>query len=52
MQLRHRYEEVCLVDSFRALGVKVPYNKSGPFWAVRDGQKMLEPLGHLDLSGK
>ena len=27
--------ETCLVDAFRAMGIKVPYERSGRFWAVR-----------------
>ena len=46
--LRPHYEEVCLVDSFRAVGVKVPYRSHGPFWALKDGKEMLKPMGHLD----
>lgn len=40
-----RFTETCLVDAFRSLGVKVPYTKSGPFWAVGDGVDMLSPFG-------
>lgn len=42
-----RFSDVCLVDSFRAIGLKVPYSQDGPFWAVQDGNGMLEPLGCL-----
>ena len=40
--------ENCLVDSFRAMGLKVPYIGDGPYYAVRDGMAMLLPLGYLD----
>ena len=29
------------------MGIKVPYNQSGPFWALRDGSVMLEPFSLL-----
>ena len=41
------FKETCLVDAFRSIGIKVPYTGPGPFWAVSDGAKMLEPLGQL-----
>eukprot|EP00435_Cladocopium_sp_Y103_P062959 s337_g24.t1 len=34
------YKETCLVDSFRSLGIKVPYTQDGPFWAIADGAEM------------
>lgn len=37
------------MDSFRSVGVKVPYSSDGPFWALADGRKMLLPFG---LRGK
>lgn len=33
------------MDSFRSVGVKVPYSSDGPFWALADGRKMLVPFG-------
>ena len=39
-----RYADVCLVDALRAHGVKLPYQRSGPFWAMADGNKMLLPF--------
>lgn len=41
----HRYVEACLVDSFRSVGVKVPYSSDGPFFALADGRNMLLPFG-------
>lgn len=41
------FTEVCLVDSLRALGFKVPYLGHGPFWAMQDGNAMLKPFQHL-----
>ena len=41
------FKDTCLVDAFRSIGIKVPYTGPGPFWAVSDGAKMLEPLGQL-----
>ena len=35
------------MDSFRALGLKVPYVGDGPYYAVHDGIRMLAPLGCL-----
>ena len=37
------FRDVCLVDSIRALGIKVPYVSDGPFWAIADGNDMLRP---------
>ena len=45
-----RYKEVCLVDSLRAHRYKVPYTKDGPFWAVADGNALLQPWQTLLLS--
>ena len=39
------FDDVCLIDAFRALGVKVPYTCDGKFWALADGNRMLEPFG-------
>lgn len=39
------YSNVCLVDAFRNLGVPVPYGGDGPFWALKDGLRMLCPFG-------
>ena len=38
--------DTCLVTSLRALGVPVPYVRSGPFRALRDGNPMLAPFKH------
>ena len=35
---------MCLVDTLRVLGVKVPYISDGKFWALTDGNIMLEPF--------
>ena len=35
------------MDSFRSVGIKVPYSGNGPFWALKDGRKMLAPFGRL-----
>lgn len=35
------------MDSFRSVGVKVPYSSDGPFWVLADGRKMLAPFGSL-----
>ena len=37
-----------MVDSFRALGIKVPYQRSGPFFALRDGSAMPSGMGYPD----
>ena len=42
-----RYQNTCLIDSLRAMGLKVPYESDGPFWVLRDGNKLVAPLGHL-----
>lgn len=44
---QERYTDVCLVDSIRALGLKVPYLRSGPLWALKDGNELLKPWGRL-----
>ena len=44
-----RCVNVCLVDALRALGFKVPYARSGPFWAVEDGNAFLQPWQCLGL---
>ena len=40
-----RFEEVCLIDALRIAGVKVPYSQNGPFWALADGNSLLQPYG-------
>jgi len=40
-----RFQQVCLVSAFRGFGLEVPYTCDGPFWAKRDGNKMLAPYG-------
>ncbi|CAE8584402.1 unnamed protein product [Polarella glacialis] len=39
-----RYQSTCLVDALRSLGKKVPYQRDGPFWALKDGNYMLIPF--------
>ena len=39
------YKNVCLVKTFRALKISVPYTGDGPFWALADGNIMLRPFG-------
>lgn len=41
---------VCSVDALRSLGVPVPYVCDGPFWALRDGNRMLSGFGRLSSS--
>ena len=43
-QMSGKFSHVCLVDAMRSLGVKVPYLKNGPFWALADGNPLLEPF--------
>ena len=38
------YDDVCLVDAIRALGVHVQHTRAGPFWALKDGNAFLEPF--------
>ena len=40
-ELDVRYTNVCLIDAVRALGVKVPHTRHGPFFMLRDGNAML-----------
>ena len=40
-----RYSNTCLIDAFRICGVPVPYTSSGPFWALRDGNRFLQEFG-------
>ena len=42
-----RHKNVCLIDALRGLGVKVPYTKDGPFWAMADGNPMLSRFGQV-----
>ena len=42
-----RKKNVCLIDALRSLGVPVQYASNGPFWALGDGNRMLEPFGPL-----
>ncbi|CAE8616915.1 unnamed protein product [Polarella glacialis] len=37
-------KSTCLVDALRSLGKKVPYQRDGPFWALKDGNHMLIPF--------
>ena len=39
------FADVCLIDALRALGFKVRYTCGGKFWALADGNRMLEPFG-------
>ncbi|OLQ05533.1 60S ribosomal protein L15 [Symbiodinium microadriaticum] len=39
-----RHKDVCLLDCFRAHGVKVKYERDGPLWAMADGNTILEPF--------
>ena len=40
--------EVCLVDAFRSLGLKVTYERDGPFYAIADDRRILSSIGLLD----
>ena len=44
MVMNRKYEDTCLIDAFRAHRIKVPYERSGPFYAVHDGQRLLAPF--------
>ncbi|CAE8658603.1 unnamed protein product [Polarella glacialis] len=37
-------KSTCLLDALRSLGKKVPYQRDGPFWALKDGNYMLIPF--------
>lgn len=39
------FQDTCLIDAFRSVGVRTPYLKDGPFWALADGAAMLAPFG-------
>ena len=39
-----RFVDTCLIDTLRSLGLRVPYERSGPFWALKDGNCFLRPL--------
>ena len=43
----HRYENCCLIDSLRSLGLKLDYVEDGPF-TIRQGNGWLENFGFLD----
>ena len=45
LRVQQHFHDTCLVDSFRALGVRVPYERHGPFWALAEGNEMLKPFG-------
>ena len=49
-----KYDDVCLIDSLRALGVKLTYERSGPFRAIADGNRLLQEhslrLSHANVS--
>ena len=45
---RGRRRDTCLTDAFRSLGLKVPYDADGPFYAIQDGRRILSSIGHLD----
>ena len=38
-----RFENCCLIDAIRSLGVKVPYTGPGPYFALADGNRLLAP---------
>ena len=40
-------EICCLVDAFRAFGLKVSYDRDGPFWVLKEGTEMLRPFGYI-----
>jgi hypothetical protein len=39
------FRDTCLVDALRNLGIPVVPSRDGPFWAVKDGNEMVEPFG-------
>ena len=39
------YSDVCLIDALRRLGVPVEASRSGPLWALMDGNSILRPFG-------
>jgi hypothetical protein len=41
------YQNVCLIDSLRSLGVKLQYTADGPFWALSDGNAMISSFGKV-----
>ena len=41
------YQNVCLIDSLRSLGVKLQYTADGPFWALSDGNAMISSCSRL-----
>ena len=45
-----RFADTCLIDSLRALGVRVPYTRHGPFWALKEGNEFLKPRKCLACS--
>ena len=45
---RGRMRDVCLVDAFRSMGLKVAYESNGPFCAIADGRRILSSIGLLD----
>ena len=42
-----KYTNTCLIDAFRALGIKVPYERQGPHWILADGLEILQPHGYV-----
>ncbi|CAE7800313.1 unnamed protein product [Symbiodinium sp. CCMP2592] len=44
---REKYLDVCLIDALRGHGHKCEYAADGPFWAMRDGNRFVNPLGKI-----
>ena len=47
VQLEKKFENHCLPDALRAVGLRVKCDRNGPFNVLEDGSKMLKPLGKI-----
>ena len=46
------FEDVCLINCFRAHGIKAAYERDGPMSALQDGNSVLRPFQCLRLNGE
>ena len=43
------FQDICLNNTLRCLGYKIPYIDHGPFWAQAEGNRFLAPYGCCKL---
>ena len=44
------FSNACLAIALRRLGFAVNIDTNGPFWAIKDGNRMLSPFDHMHSS--